>query len=350
MMSDAYAAGSPPVFCPLPKHDVKPTADLIADTTAWVEQFGFAQGTRAQMLSVFGVEFAASFFSDTTDERLRQLCRYSALAFHLDDLTATPALRGSLADLTALVLHLVRIADVPASHVSGGDPVLDSWHDIMSNVATWATPTQMQRFYTSFQSWMIGFVEEAAVRERGLPLDLDSYLRMRAKAVGCENVISCGELLFDVEPTAAERDLPALKAASEAATLTAALDNDRYSRAKKDREAENEWDVFDVIQHAHPDWTFAQALAEGVALRDQCLALYLDIRERLLPGASEQLRGYFKILDAVVVGNVIFGTTARRYLTPGHPATDQPWTSVPTTPGPALNLPTNISWWWQHRE
>ncbi len=195
---------------------------------------------------------------------------------------------------------------------------------------------------------MNGSVEEACILERGLPLDLDSYLRMRARVVGCENAISCGELLFDVEPTAAERDLPALKAASEAATLTAALDNDRYSRAKKDLLAEDEFDVLDVIQHAHPDLSFAKALAAG-ALRDQCLALYLNIRERLLPQASERIHGYFKVLDAIVVGNLIFGATARRYITPGHPANDNPWTSVPTVPAPGLTLPPNIAWWWNHR-
>lgn len=347
MFNNAYAPNSPPVFCPLVPAFVKPTADLIKDTVAWTERWGFTHGQDAESLSAVGVTFAVSFFSDTPDERLVDLARYSTLAFFWDTMTEGAETQGKLAEVAVFLARNVRIVQVPDSYAPGENPALDAWHETVNHMRTWASPSQMRRFCDTYQTWIFGFVQEAAIREQGYQIDLDSYLRVRAASVGAENAIACGELCYDVEMTDAERDAPAVRAASEAATLTAALDNDRYSRAKADR-MDDAPDIFDYIQRARPGCSFAEALVEAVSIRDRCLGFYLHQRERLLPDASPQLREYFRVLDTVVTGNLVFGDTALRYLTPGQSSMERSWVSTPSaSPFEPVAL-SHTAWWWNH--
>jgi hypothetical protein len=350
---DAYGAGSPPVYCPIPLPAIMPTGTLIQDTVAWVERFGFAHGEQARLLATAGVGFTlplASFADPAPDpERVRDLAYYTALGYYLDNVTEYPDMRGSLADLTGFLLRFVRIAEAPDSYVHGAHPGLDAMQYVMSRLRTWASPAQLLRYTESFRMWMLACLEEAALRIRGWPLDLNSYVGMRGRSVGGDNGIAFVELLFDVELSATERGLPLVKAATEAVATIAGLDNDRYSRAKPTTtEADEGPDLFDIIQHDKPDCSFAQALTEGIAIRDQIVSLYMNLREPLQK-TSSQLNHYVSALDAVVAGNLLLGMTNLRYLAPDHPVPDPShWvTHSPNTTLDPLPIP-DIAWWWQH--
>ena len=161
----------------------------------------------------------------------------------------------------------------------------------------WATPTQMRRFSDSLALWMSDYVTEACTRPRFGDLDVNQYLALRAGSIGGVNAVAAGEVAYGLEVPATERDSWPVRAASEAAMLIAALDNDRYSLAKSKRQKEENPDLFTVIQRNHPEYSFSRALAEGIAVRDRILALYKRLRDQELAAASAQLRGYFQLLD-----------------------------------------------------
>ncbi|WSY64569.1 hypothetical protein OH799_09465 [Nocardia sp. NBC_00881] len=249
-------------------------------------------------------------------------------------------------ELTLLLARLTRVVEVPVSQPWGQDPFLDAGRDLITCLGRQTSPTLMRRFSDSFRQWMFGNLTEVSQRSLGYPADLDAYLRLRAAAVGGENGVALGEVALGVELSSQERDQLAVRAAREAAILTAALDNDRYSLAKSVQLDEDSPDIFTMIQRENPALSFPETLAAAVAVRDRCFSRYLTLRTRLHRDGSTELRRYFTVLDALVAGNLVFGSIATRYLFPDSPTTDLPWTDTPSDPNPdPLPLPA-ITWWW----
>jgi hypothetical protein len=347
---DVYGAGSPPVYCPIPLPKIREAGTLVEDAAAWAERFGFAHGDQAKLVAAAGVGFTLPLasFGDPEPQRIRDLAEYATLGFYLDNVTEYPDMRGSLADLTGHLLRFVRIAEAPDSYTPGSQPALDAMHDIVNRLRAWATPGQYLRYTESFRAWMLGYLEEAALRERGWPIDLNFYVGMRGRSVGGENGIAFTELLLNVELSATERGLPLVRAATEAVGTIAGLDNDRYSRAKPTtKEADEGPDLFDVIQRDTPGCSVSQAVTEGVGLRDRIVALYASLREPLMM-TSAPLRGYVHALDAVVAGNLLIGMTNLRYLAPDYPVpAPADWvTEIPATAQEPPPIP-DIAWWWK---
>jgi hypothetical protein len=291
MINDPYGAGSPPVFCPIePVPYPDPTAFLTA-TTAWVNRFGLAEDPHYLRTSaITGVAMATHFYPDVPSERLQDMCNYSAWAFILDDMIENGRLGERTCDVVPALAAFVRSTEVPAARLLGDDPLDTAFASMISDVRRWASPVHLRRFTDSFRAWMFSFICERSMDELRLPLDLNVYLPLRLSCAAGAQAVAMGEMCHDLELPARERDLPAVIAVFEAAMLVGALDNDRYSRVKSLRGTENSTDIFTVILDQHPDYTFARALHDGVALRDRCLAVYLRLRDQLLGQASAGLR------------------------------------------------------------
>ncbi|WP_280352065.1 terpene synthase family protein [Nocardia abscessus] len=344
---NAYAPGSPVIFCPLPRPPVRPMDDLIDSTATWVRKFGFARDDKhAAFLATAGVGYTMYVCHYARPEVLEYLCRYGAWGFHLDDISEAPRYTRRQPELTLLLARLTRIVEVPASQPWGQDPVLDAGRDLITCLARHTSPTLMRRLSGSFRQWMFGNLTEVSQRSLGYPADLDAYLRLRAGAVGGENGVALGEVALGVELPSQERDRPAVRAACEAAILTAALDNDRYSLAKSVHSDEDSPDIFTLIHRDNPDLSFPETLATAVALRDRIFSRYLALRTQLSRDGSAELRRYLVVLDALVAGNLVFGSIASRYFSPDTSSVDLPWSDTPSDPNPdPPPLPT-IAWWW----
>ena len=122
-----------------------------------------------------------------------------------------------------------------------------------------------------------------ALSERGTPLTVNDYLAVRLGAVGVHATPGYLDAVEGTEITAQEWSSPLVKAATEAGLFAAALDNDRSSFCKERDLAQINYNLFGALQHEHPDWTLEQAMLEGIRIRDTMLALYLRLRERILP-------------------------------------------------------------------
>ncbi|WP_327117421.1 terpene synthase family protein [Nocardia sp. NBC_01730] len=320
---------------------------LIDSTVTWVRKFGFARDVRqATLLATAGVGFTVCAYHYARPEVLEYLCRYGAWGFYLDDICETRPYTERLPELTQLLTRLTRVVEVPASQPWGHDPFLDAGRDLTTCIARHTSPTLMRRLSDSFRQWMFGNLTEVSQRSLGYPADLDAYLRLRAGAVGGENGAAMGEVALGLELPSQERDQPAVRAACEAAILTASLDNDRFSFAKSVRLDEGSPDIITMIQRENPSLSFPEALAAAVAVRDRCFSRYLALRTQLLPDGSAELRRYFIVLDALVAGNLVFGSIATRYFSPNSPTADLPWSDTPSDLNPdPLPVPA-IAWWW----
>ncbi|MFI6956429.1 hypothetical protein ACIBJI_23505 [Nocardia sp. NPDC050408] len=321
--------------------------DLIDSTVTWVRKLGFARDDKhATVLATAGTGFTVCAYHYARPEVLEYLCRYGAWGFYLDDICETPPYTERLPDLTQLLTRLTRIVEVPTSQPWGQDPILDAGRDLITCLARHTSPTLMRRLSDSFRQWMFGNLTEVSQRSLGYPADLDAYLRLRAGAVGGENGAALGEVALGLELPSQERDRPSVRASCEAAILTASLDNDRFSFAKSVHLDEGSPDIFTMIQRENPALPFPETLAAGVAVRDRCFSRYLALRARLLSDGSAELRRYFMVLDALVAGNLVFGSIAARYFSPDSLSADFPWSDTPSDPNPdPLPLPA-IAWWW----
>lgn len=351
MQENTFGPGSPPVYCPFNSPAIDPPAESFSRTAAWVKTWGFSNDPASTEIFIHtGLAFTYCLLPGTRPELIDTINCYNVWAFALDDKVEAPRLRDNLPDLTALLSTLVRICDSPSTWTPGSDPFIDAWQDIVLQMRGIATPTQMRRFSDGFQRWMFFYGVEAAHQARNDIPDLSTYLELRAGTTGIQNYISEGEMALNVELPSEERDQYAVRAACEAATLTAALDNDRYSFAKSLRAKEHNVDLFKVLQHADPDMTFEEALAEGVAIRDRCLWAYLRLRDQLLPTASQQLCSLFHVLETCVAGNLSFGAKALRYYASDNTLANLTWTTTPSNLSSApLDIPS-IAWWWDQLE
>ncbi len=97
-----------------------------------------------------------------------------------------------------------------------------------------------------------------------------------------------------------------------------------------------------------------QAVVDAVAMRDRMMCLFLRLSDRLLPGASVELRSYLSDLGHLLRGNIEWSMRVPRYNSlgsadqpPGRTATMFPgWADQPADGSlEPLPLPA-IAWWW----
>lgn len=106
-------------------------------------------------------------------------------------------------------------------------------------------------------------------------------------------------------------------------------------------------DVHEVIRQQNPHYTFAQALAEGISLRDRLMACYLRLRDRLVQHDPDLLT-HLRVGERVTTGNLDFGAGNLRYLNPNSQAADFPRSDKPCTGDPAPVPVRFFAWWWDH--
>ncbi|EFL20029.1 terpene synthase family protein [Streptomyces sp. C] len=348
MSTNAFSPQTPPIFCPLPAAPYPPSEDLMHACAKWLGRLSPGRSPEETTLhAAIGAGISVLFFPEAPPERLLSMSKYSAWSFQLDDMIDSGRL-GSASQTAPVLLALARIMEAPHAHLLGDMPLAAAIADVSKDLRSWATPVQMARFTASFRLWMTGVVWELSMRERGEPVSVNEYLAVRVLATGSPNAIDMALMCAGLELPEHQMADPTLVAAREAAMAAAALDNDRYSRAKEDHGDEATLDIFDVILQHNPHHTFEEAVTEAVALRDRIMACYLKLSAQLRQNANEGLLGYLHAIDLLITGNLDMGATHARYLTPNSPAADFPRTDKPSDPDPSpVPVPT-FAWWWNH--
>jgi hypothetical protein len=349
---DLFAAKYPPIYLPFEPAVINPCAEAVERATiAWADRVGLCgdDAHRNRKYALTGTMMCALYFPEAPEDRLQSMSNYSAWGFLFDDVTEKCPIGQRTRDLSHLVARLIRVAQAPSSALLGDDALETCLADAIRELRRCFDPTQMRWFVDSFRTWMVGFLWETSVRERGAPLTLNDYLIQRYGCAGAENAVVMATMVVtdhgDDLP-ASEVSSPVVCAATEALLMTGALDNERYSYAMATLEQNHQTNLFEMIRSQNPGMSFDDAVVEAIALRDRIMSLYVRLREQIWPRASHWLRRYLRGIEHLVNGNVTFGQKCVRYI---NPHTTSPTRSVtPSDPSTEpLPLPS-IAWWWDH--
>lgn len=331
-------------YCPF-KAEVSAEADtLFQGSLAWAQQFGLDSDGHAAMMAMAGAGYTAHAIPHAKGEVAQALADYNTWAWTVNDYVTSGDQLGTI--ITSLG-RWERIIRSPRSWPDATRPLDAAAADVFQRLRCLLTPVQWERFSAGQSHWIQSMGWEAAHLETDRPVSVNDYLAMRIGYVGVYSAAAFLDAVEDIELSEQQWARPTVRAAAESSMLAAALDNDRYSYPRERRHPIRKPNLFDAIRHERPQLTVAQALLEGVTIRDRILTLYVRLREDILRDADDGLHSYITGLDRIVSGNVNMATAASRYLladfphkiiTTAHPA------DVSTAP---LRIPT-IAWWWEH--
>ncbi|GAB2737077.1 hypothetical protein GCM10027174_07630 [Salinifilum aidingensis] len=342
----------PPFYCPIDPA-LHPDVDTIEkQAISWIDDIGMYEDAtrRRHVIKSNSAEFFARFAPSGIAENVLLAAKWVYWGFAFDDVRCDNGpLSARPEEFVAVAGRVQRVLEAPHSLDAAEDPYLRALHDIGLAMRRQATPTQVRRFIDAHRAWLHGVAWQIGNQARGVRPPLNDYLAMRLGSSGGFPTMALLEIANGAEVPDGEMDHPAVRAASEAAVLTAGLDNDlhSYRREQRDRHADQNIITVLVENEGH---SAEEALTEAVALRDRMMQVYLRLREQLLPDAGPELRTYLSCLGAGIRGNIDWGLRVPRYTAhdgpgeSGHPG----WARVPSDPDPTAPALPAISWWWQH--
>ncbi|SDS54232.1 hypothetical protein SAMN05216371_0128 [Streptomyces sp. TLI_053] len=329
-------------YCPF-KSELSPDNDLLSQgTRAWVRRFGFGDAAHADT----GAAMTAHFFPRVTGELAQALADYSAWAFVVNDHAVPEPGTAATCDVVDDMNRWARVMRSIDTYGAYGTPLEAALRDSLLRIRARTTPLQFERFVNAQSTWLWQMTWETALREKQKQLGVNDYLAMRVGAVGVYATHGCIDAVAGIETPDGELARSCVRAACEAGAFASALDNDRYSLLRESQPGKAKYNLFKAMRHDNPYLSEAESIVEGVRLRDRIMSLYVRLRDKILTDASEDLARYFATLDLVIGGNVRFGTSATRYVTPRNAPRPVVLTAPPaelsSEPAP---YPT-IAWWW----
>ncbi|MEB3366687.1 terpene synthase family protein [Saccharopolyspora mangrovi] len=340
----------PPFYCPVDPA-VHPQVDAIEKRAiSWIDELGMYEDEkrRRHVLKTNSAEFFSRFAPNGTDENVLLAAKWVYWGFAFDDVRCD---EGPLSDNPGAFVQMAgrvqRVLEAPQSLDAPEDPYLRALHDFGLSLRRQATPTQVRRFIDAHRAWLHGVAWQIGNQAHGIMPPLNDYLAMRLGSCGGFPTMALLEIANEAEVPAAEMDHPAVRAASEAAVLTAGLDNDLHSYRREQRDRHADQNIITVLTH-HEGISVDEALTSAVGLRDRIMHVFLRLNEQLLPDASSELRTYLTCLAAGIRGNIDWALRVPRYTTEHEPAVDEHpgFSAVPSNPDPVAPPIPTIAWWW----
>ncbi|MGW4913263.1 terpene synthase family protein [Streptomyces sp. NPDC004270] len=335
-------------YCPLPT-EVCPDRDRMTEgTLAWAQQFDLGQGdahTTMKLVLNAGV-FSTHMYPHATGELGQALNDYAAWAWIPNDIC------GSGLPAADVLLTLGRWESIMHFPDSSPDPAENSHpagaalRDACARLRELMTPVQWERWRIVQKLWLYQMARETALLEHGTILSVNDYLVMRMGSAGAFAAAGYLDVTEGIELSERQWARRDVRAATEAALLVGAVDNDRYSYYREHNLPVKKHNLFHALLREHPGDSLEEAVTKAVAIRDRLMSLYLRLREQILQDAEEDLHRYMSGIDLIVSGNINFGMKTARYLLPDSPYSLS-WNDKPSDPTPdPLPYPA-LTWWWK---
>ncbi|GAA3446888.1 terpene synthase family protein [Planomonospora venezuelensis] len=340
----------PPLFCPIDSA-INPAARRVERRAiAWIDEAGFCADPRerAWVIATRSADFYARFAPHAGEDPLLSAVLWVYWGFAFDDARCDAGHFSShLAAFVPMAARVQRALERPCPS-EADDAYAQALHDVAARFRRTAAPVQFQRFVSAHRAWLAGVSWQIANQEAGVMPGLEDYLTMRLHSAGGEPTFAMLEIANGLEVPAAEMDSPVLRALTEMAIATAALDNDRHSLAKELSRRQADQNIYTVLLSRHTG-SLAEAVHAAACLRDRILCRFLRLREATLPRLSSAARCYVDGLAHGIRGNAEWGLRVPRYLSRGSvpgEAGETPitWAERPLDDTP-LSLPA-VAWWW----
>ncbi|MFI9202979.1 glutamate dehydrogenase [Streptomyces sp. NPDC053048] len=371
-VADVIRVQIPPRYCPLSCAEHPDTDRLNERAAAWVNGYGLCRdGTqRARMTGNDCGGFYGRIMPRAPADRLQVAVDWCVLMFTFDDLHCDEGPASMRAgDFTDFATRLLRVLETPRTPGTGPPgtgppgtaadgsvgPFLAAAGNLAGRCRAQGTPVHIRRMAEGHRSWFLGVLWEFGCRLRGRTPSLDDYAHMRQHTAAGSATFSWTEVVDGQEVPEREMASPAVRALRELAFTTAAFDDDLFSYGKEQWLAARSehsngcrLNLVDVLIEER-SLSLAQAMEEAVALNNRLTARFVQLRDQVLPGASEPLRRHLEHLSALIRGNLEWGLQAGRYTNPDgcHPGavvTTGSFTGTAPPVGPP-GVPS-MSWWW----
>jgi Terpene synthase family 2, C-terminal metal binding len=345
----------PPRYCPLPV-STHPDAELLEHRGAlWLERYGLA-GPRLYANDCAG--FYGRMMPDAVTDRIQLPVDWCFLMFAFDDINCDEAPDSAGRQFVDLATRVLRVIEAPTSELDPrADVFLAPVRDLALRARDIATPTQIRRLVDGHRAWYLGVMWEFSWRGMGRTPSLNDYAHMRQHTAGGLATTSWIEIVNGVEIPSEEYDSPAVRALSELAFTIAAWDDDLFSYGKDQwfarRQAtpsECKLNLLDVLM-AERGHDLNAALRDGLDLVNRMTYRFIELRDQVLPTASEALRDFLGTLSRLLRGNMEWGLRAQRYrnpdgLSPDAVRTEGSWTDIPPTRTDVPPPIPSIAWCW----
>lgn len=353
----------PPFYCPIEgaRH---PDAETIEQKCIeWLDAFGpyRTPAERKWLIGTFAADFSARAAPSADPEGVLLFSLWNYWAFAFDDvfcdegeMSVDPGAFGAYAGRVQRTLEIACFSEARGydTHVDA-DPYLATIFDIGRRTRELATPTQRARLIATHRRWLSGAHWQICNRAKGVVPSVDDYFSLRiGDAAGATTAWI--EIANRVEVKAAEMDSPAVQALIEMAMFVAAIDNDMHSMSKEKNVGLADRSCVGVLAH-HQNISTEQAIHQAMVIRDRTLLRFLELRERVRPGASVALDHYLDDLGHCIRGNIDWGMRVHRYLRhadrssehdPVYAEEELDWAENPLSNDKDPLPYPSIRWWW----
>jgi hypothetical protein len=354
MTDDRLLVELPPRYCPVPVA-THPDAGLLESRGAdWLSRYGLG-GPRLWANDCAG--FYGRIMPEAATERLQMAVDWCFLMFAFDDINCdevAPSAAGR--QFVDIATRVVRALEVPEVDL-GADVFLAPVRDLALRAHKFGTPTQVRRLVEGHRAWYLGVLWELRCKLADVTPSLTEYAHLRQHTAGGLATTSWIEIVDGVEIPSAELDSPAVRALSELSFTIAAFDDDLFSYGKETWFAAREatpsgckLNLIDIVA-LERGLDVKDALADSVELVNRMTYRFVQLRDAVLPAASEPLRNYLDCLSRLLRGNMEWGLQAQRYRNPdGHSPdavhTVGSWTTVPPADAELPPGIPSVAWWW----
>jgi hypothetical protein len=347
-----------PFFCPIDSALNPAVTEVDQRALAWIEQTGICSTVTESVWAAASssADFYGRFAPTARADRLLGPVCWVYFGFVFDDAHCDDGpMSTNPSDFIRYAGKIQRALETPSLPPNSlDDRYVNAIHEIGVMLRGHGSPVQIQRFSQAHRAWLFGVAWQIGNRAARRMPGLDEYLTMRLHSAGGEPTFALLELangLDDIPAT--EIDSPEVRALTEMAIAVAMLDNDRHSILKEARNLQAEQNILSVLTHQH-GYPIAEAAREAVALRDQIMLRFLELRQKAMRAASTPLRIYLTGLGHGMRGNAEWGQHVARYVSsarlselPGRiPEATYQWTDVPSRCGRPDPTPPSIAWWW----
>jgi hypothetical protein len=267
---------------------------------------------------------AASVYPDATGPDLDLLCKWFCLAFLFDD-----QVDAEEADRPALVAEFAREMLTIPLRPPGTPPDLPCpitvvWAEVWPGLAEGMSITWQDRFAANWGRFLAAHAHEISLTARKIPLDLNSYVRLRRVSVGIQHSLDASErsARFEIPPEAMAH--PLMREIRLAGVDVIAFMNDIHSLERERRRGDDHNLVTVLSRQA--DISAEAAVKEAVRMVEARLS---DLKElearihdmcrelRLTPAKREDVQRGVEAVRRWIRGNHDWGLRTGRYKNEG---------------------------------
>ncbi|WP_226383246.1 terpene synthase family protein [Burkholderia mayonis] len=317
---------APSILCPFPLKELQPVDDYVDRTASWLIQQGLVDSDgHARALAGVGAHYMKCCYPDIQPDQMQDFSDFAAWNCLLDDFVEKGPLSADLPRLTHFLKSIGYLCEAsnyirPSDFgFDGGYRIAESLIDVKVRINAWTSPAQIDRLMRATSHFMSGLAWEAAFTKIGDAPDLNVYCAIRTANVGMHMANALAECVNDVAMTPAERASPAIQVLTQCILFVLVIDNDIYSHHKEKNDGAAYPSIIDVLARSHDDRDPDAARSDALDLRNQCLLCYLALKKKCQQSVGLRLDRYFKGLEDIISGNLVFGSTCPRYTAPGSP-------------------------------